>query len=106
MLIGEARDVATKAAADFGVTEYPTLLVLPAGSGVEGKVAFEGEMKPASLAAETHALDAPLTTGGADSDASSSSGDDLMAIEVTSANVASLVEGEKSAWLLVFEGRR
>ena len=42
MLIGEARDVATKAAADFGVTEYPTLLVLPAGSGVEGKVAFEG----------------------------------------------------------------
>ena len=67
MIIGEARDVATKAAADFGVNEFPSLLVLPAGSGVEGEVAFEGEMKPASLTAflETHAFQlAPLVRRG------------------------------------------
>ena len=59
MLIGEARDTATEVIdAIGGVADFPTLAVLPADGGE--KVVYEGEMKPAALAAflEQHAAPA------------------------------------------------
>jgi len=96
MLIGEARDTATKVVEELGVTEFPSVVVLPAGGGE--KVAFDGKITPASLAAffETHAA----AEGAADEAAA----DDSFVLEVNTSNVASLVEGERAAWVLVFAG--
>ena len=98
MLVGEARDTASKAASELGVTEYPTLVVLPADGG--STIAYKGELKPDALNAflEEHA--APPPEASADADAAA----DNFVTEVSAANVATAVEGERGAWLLVFAG--
>ena len=78
MLIGEARETAAKATSEFGVSDFPTLVVLPAGKGA-APLTYDGELKPAALTSflESHAAPAPAA---ADGDAASTSED--LAIEV------------------------
>ena len=57
--IAQIRDKDEKAVAMFGITDFPTLLVLP--GGLEPAIVYEGEMKKAAMKAflETHAAPAP-----------------------------------------------
>ena len=105
MLLGEARETAKKTAAEFGVTDYPTLVVLPGGDAAS-PIAYDGELKPAALTAflETHALETPIvqaSSGGEGGGSASSDGDAVTAI--TSANVKD-VDSERDAWILLFAG--
>ena len=115
MLIGEAKDHAKKTVEQFGVSEFPTLVVLPAGSdgSAASAIKYDGEMKPAALSAflETHALEKPVASpsdgkdagkggGGADADAY-----DANLYDITKENVGTLVEGERDAWVLLFPGK-
>lgn len=103
--VGSIRDVKVGVAAvcaqvvdKLGITDFPTLVVLPADGGET--VVYKGELKPAALAAflETHAAAEPQAGGSA-----AASDSDLVE-SVDSGNVATLVEGERPAWLLVFAG--
>jgi len=102
MLLGEVRDTATKATAEFEVSTFPTLVVLPADGAAPVK--YEGELKPKALSAflETHAAE-KKTAAAADGAASASAEDDL-AESIDASNVEKLVEGERDAWILVFAG--
>ena len=88
----------SQAASELGVTDYPTLVVLPADGG--SAIAYAGELKPDALTSflEAHAAPAPEASADADADAGN------FVIEVSAGNVASAVEGERGAWLLVFAG--
>jgi protein disulfide-isomerase A6 len=115
MLLGEAKDTAKKAAEEFGVVDYPTLYVLPAGEG-STPAKYDGELKPAALTAflASHALEKALPGAndgaegkdgkGKGAGGAGGAGGDSNVVEITSANVAELVEGERDAWVLLFPG--
>ena len=105
MVIGEARDTAVKSFVEYGISEYPTLIVLPA-DGSEA-ITYTGELKPAALSEflEGHAAPEPEKTeaseGGGGKPAAE---EDSLVVDIDGSNVKSLVEGERDAWLLVFPG--
>ena len=104
MLLGEARETSAKAtAAALGADSFPSLYVMPDG-GAGSPIKYEGELKPAALAAflEEHA--APAPAADATDGAAAAAAADPLAVEVSAANVAEVVERSKEAWLLVFEG--
>ena len=105
MLVGEAHETDAHAAATVGVSSYPTLVVLPAGTS-ESPIPYDGEMKPAALSAflDSHAAAAPEASGAADSSGGPASAADDLSVAVDEGNVGSLVEGERDAWILVFPG--
>ena len=101
MLLGEVRDTAAKATAEFEVSTFPTLMVLPADGAAAVK--YEGELKPQALSAflETHA--AEKKAKAATSEGTVSAENDLTEA-VDASNVDKLVEGERDAWVLLFAG--
>ena len=84
------------------MSDFPSLVVLPADGGE--KVMYEGELKPEALTAflEGHAAAEPAAAESSESGASGDTPDFVVSVDAT--NVASLVEGERPAWLLVFAG--
>ena len=70
--------------------------------GAGSPIKYEGELKPAALAAflEDHGARAAADATGSAAAAAA----DPLAVEVSAANVAEVVERSKEAWLLVFEG--
>jgi len=104
MLVGEARSTASKVTADFGVSDFPKVVVMPAGGE---PIKYDGEIKPAALSAflETHAAEAPAPAAADKaSDGGSAAAQDDLAVAIDESNVAELVEGERDAWMLVFAG--
>jgi protein disulfide-isomerase A6 len=104
MLLGEVRDTAKAATAEFGVSTFPTLMMLPADGAAPIK--YEGEMKPKALSAflETHAAEMKQSAAASKEGATSGSAGDDLAVTINAANVEKLVEGERDAWILVFAG--
>ena len=115
MLLGEAREKeAPDLAREMGVASYPALLVLPGGEAAPQ--VYDGELKPAALTAflASHALEKALPGAndgaegkdgkGKGAGGAGGAGGDSNVVEITSANVAELVEGERDAWVLLFPG--
>lgn len=100
LLFGEASDSANEA---YGISEFPTLIVLPTGSAE--KIVYDGDLKPLALASflEGHAAAVP-DADAAQGDGASAVDEDTFVVNVDSSNVHSLVEAERGAWLLCFAG--
>jgi hypothetical protein len=98
MLLGEARETAEKTVAEFGVTDFPKVVVLPSAPDA-APVPYEGELKPQALAAflMTHAAEAPAAAeeaGAAGGDGGDAAAAEDLSLAVSASNVAELVEGE------------
>ena len=97
MVLGEARDTATKAVEEFGISDFPTLVVLPSGEGAS-PIKYEGELKPAALTAFLASQAAPPAAA---SSGDSSGDDDSLAVEVCALSVRSRHKGsggEAGGW--------
>ena len=104
-MVTRARDTAVKSFVEYGVSEYPTLIVLPA-DGSEA-ITYTGELKPAALSEflEGHAAPEPEKTEASEAGGGKPAAEeDSLVVDIDGSNVKSLVEGERDAWLLVFPG--
>ncbi len=99
MLIGEARETASSAVAEFGVAEFPSLFMVPAEG--EPPVVYDGELKPAPLTAYLEQRAGPPVAGAAEAGGAEP---DSIAVAIGEDNVGELVDGSLSAWLLYFDG--
>ena len=76
----------SQAASELGVTDYPTLVVLPADGG--SAIAYAGELKPDALTSFLEAHAAPAPEASENPRWSASVHDELFVLQAMAASVA------------------